>query len=146
MVTRRRTGPGYLIGTVEKVTGVDKMTLNFWARTNFVPPSIQDSAGKGTFRRWSFEDIVAIRTAKHLRDQGLSLQKLRRVADFLGDITSMRQPLASAWLIVQGEDVFLTDGQGVVSLLEQPGQMAVPAVVLNLESVRGDVERRLKAA
>ena len=142
----RRSGPGYLIGTVEKVTGVDKMTINFWARTGFVPPSIQDSAGKGTFRRWSFEDIVAIRVAKQLRDQGLSLQKLRRVADFLKGMAGIKQPLASAWLIVQGEDVFLTDGEGVMSLLEQPGQMAVPAVVLNLESVRGDVVSRLKAA
>ena len=34
-------------------------TLHYWAKTGFLPPSVQAAVGRGSERRYSFRDIVA---------------------------------------------------------------------------------------
>ena len=65
------------------LTGVSGRQVDYWATTGVVRPSVQSAAGKGTRREYSFKDLVALKVAKRLRDEGISLQKIRKALAFL---------------------------------------------------------------
>ncbi len=145
---------GFTAGEAVRVSGVPYQRLDYWARSGFAPPSLQKASGKGTDRRYSFKDLVALRVGNELRKQGVSLQKLRKVVRFLRQYKGEDATLASTRLVVSGDDVFVSENnEQVISALKEPGQ-ALLAFVVNLgsiaEHVRRDVEeiraeRRLRA-
>ncbi len=73
---------------VERITGLAKMRLRYWARTGFFKPSFTDEDIRLPFSRfYSFKDIVALRTLEMLRVQNnVPLQHLRRVAEKLSHL------------------------------------------------------------
>lgn len=136
-------------GQASRVTGVPYRNIDHWARTKFIVPSISDASGTGTERRYSFDDLVALRVARELRQAGVSTQALRRIVEFLKAKKGLRNPLAETRLVVVGSDVQLVNGcRELESLLSRPGQ-AVFAFMLDLgravEEVRREV-RSLQAA
>src|SRR5208337_4641014 len=52
--------------------------LDHMIRTDFFTPDIP-AAGKGTFRAFSFRDLLALRAIGSLRTAGVSLQAVRKV-------------------------------------------------------------------
>lgn len=70
---------------VERITGLSKGRLRYWAKTDFFKPSfVEDDPRLPYSRFYSFKDIVALRTLELLRVQnGVPLQHLRRVAEQL---------------------------------------------------------------
>ena len=112
---------GFRIRQVEQLTGVDRRTLDYWDLSGFLHPSIERATGKGSQRRWSFEDLVALRVAGQLRQAGISLQALRKVITHLR-ARGVDQPLTSTYLVSDGRDVFEVQGDAAVSTLRQPGQ------------------------
>lgn len=73
---------------VERITGLSKSRLRYWARTDFFTPSFVDDDPRLPFSRfYSFKDIVALRTLEMLRVQNdVPLQHLRKVADKLSHL------------------------------------------------------------
>jgi uncharacterized protein (DUF433 family) len=73
---------------VERITGLTKGRLRYWARTEFFKPSFTDEDLRLPFSRfYSFKDIVALRTLEMLRVQNnVPLQHLRRVAEKLSHL------------------------------------------------------------
>lgn len=73
---------------VERITGLAKTRLRYWARTEFFKPSFVDEDVRLPFSRfYSFKDIVALRTLEMLRVQNsVPLQHLRRVAEKLSHL------------------------------------------------------------
>lgn len=73
---------------VERITGLAKSRLRYWARTGFFKPSFVEEDGRLPFSRfYSFKDIVALRTLEMLRVQNnIPLQHLRRVAESLSHL------------------------------------------------------------
>lgn len=67
---------------VERMTGLSKSRLRYWARTDFFKPSfIEDDPRLPFSRFYSFKDVVALRTLELLRVQkSVPLQHLRKVA------------------------------------------------------------------
>lgn len=130
----------FTLGQVSKTSGVSAKTLDYWAATGFLPPSIKKSAGSGTRRQYSFSDLVAARVARDLRAQGISLQGLRRVVRELRK-QDFSNPVASARLIVSGRDVYLRDNDQFISMLRTPGQTRFPLTVLDLTSTVEIVRR-----
>jgi hypothetical protein len=51
--------------------------LDYWARTGIVVPSLRLAAGSGSQRRYSFADLVELRTIKGLLDAGVGLPQVR---------------------------------------------------------------------
>lgn len=101
---------GYAARLVAKVVGVPYSTLDYWARTKFITPSIQDAEGRGSRRLYSFRDVVALRVAKRLRDEGISLRRLRKVVSFLEQhFPEIESGLAMAVLVSDGKRVFLVE-------------------------------------
>jgi DNA-binding transcriptional MerR regulator len=67
---------------VERMTGLSKGRLRYWARTDFFKPSFVEEDARLAFSRfYSFKDVVALRTLEMLRVQNsVPLQHLRKVA------------------------------------------------------------------
>src|SRR4030042_1108330 len=68
---------------VKEITGVSRMQLLHWDRKGVVRPSIRIGAGKGSRREYSFKDLVQLKVAKWLREEGISLQKIRKTLEHL---------------------------------------------------------------
>jgi uncharacterized protein (DUF433 family) len=73
---------------VERLTGLTKGRLRYWAKTDFFKPSFVEENPRLPYSRfYSFKDIVALRTLEMLRVQNnVPLQHLRKVAEKLSHL------------------------------------------------------------
>ena len=65
------------------IVGVSYRQLDYWDTKNVVKPGLSQAAGSGSRRRYSRNDLLALGVAKHLRDAGLDLARIRDVAGCL---------------------------------------------------------------
>src|SRR5579872_6995998 len=93
---------------VAKITKTTIGTLDTWHRTRFISPTVEATPGRGTSRRYTFRDVVAIRTALELRDADISMPLLKRVVAYLRKRKglSTTEALVRTNLITDGHDVF----------------------------------------
>ena len=107
---------GFGAKVVKEITGVSRMQLQHWDRTGIVRPSIKIGAGKGSRREYSFKDLVQLKVAKKLREEGISLQKIRKALEFLGkNFPDVKAPLAELRFLTDGVDLFiLTDSPEII--------------------------------
>jgi DNA-binding transcriptional MerR regulator len=136
-------------GEAVRISGLNYRTLDHWARTKFIVPSVSDAKGTGTERRYAFVDLIALRVARDLRAAGISTQALRSIVEYLKTKSGLQHPLSEARLVVMGSDVHLvTSCEEITSILRRPGQTTV-AFVLDIgrtvEEIRNDV-RSIRAA
>ncbi len=111
-----------------KIVGITYRQLDYWARTNLVRPSVQDAAGSGTQREYSYRDLVELKVIKNLLDAGVSLQAARKAIEYLR--AHLGEELASAHLVLQGTDSLLAyTGDQIVDMLRQ-GQGVLNIVAL----------------
>lgn len=112
-----------------KITGVNYKTLDYWARTGLIKPSIRDARGTGTRRIYSLIDLVALKTVSILRERGLSLQKLRRAVERLRELApdgvTNSEVLARHYLVTDGNDVYVVESPDVLLSLLQGGQLVL---------------------
>lgn len=93
---------------VSKIIGIPFRVIDYWDRTAFIKPSIGEASGYGSVRLYSFTDLIQFRVAKFLRDQGLSLQKIRKSLNFLRKhLPEVEQPLAELRFLTDGETIFV---------------------------------------
>ena len=117
--------------TVSRIIGVTARQLGYWDQTGLVKPSIAQAEGQGTRRLYSFLDIVQIRTAKALRDQGVSLQKIRECVAFLRkQKKEIEHPLAELKLLTDGQSIFvLTANKDVIMDTLNAGQLVMSLAI-----------------
>jgi DNA-binding transcriptional MerR regulator len=131
------------------ITGVSYQTLNLWARTGLIQPSISKAAGSGTERVYSFRDLVALKVVVALRSAGVTTKSLVRVGQFLLEHTDYQNPLSEARLVVTTNDVLLVKSNDeLISTLKQPGQSCL-SFVIDLPKAVVEVveaERKVSAA
>jgi DNA-binding transcriptional MerR regulator len=121
---------GFTTRQVTHLTGVPYSTLNLWAKSGLVVPTIAESAGTGSERVYSFSDLLALKVAFKLRESGISTHSLKKVVEFLRENERMKVPLAEARLVVSGRDVLLVRNEReLVSALAKPGQSCLSFVV-----------------
>lgn len=96
-------------GDVVGLLRISRRQLHYWARTDLVRPSARTPGGHS---RYSFEDLVALKTAKRLIDAGVSLQRIRTSIRRLRTLLpSVSRPLVELVLVTTG-DVVLAFHQG----------------------------------
>jgi DNA-binding transcriptional MerR regulator len=141
---------GFPTPLTAKLTGVTEPTLNNWNRRGFLRPSIHTErlGGNGNARMYSFRDLIAIRVANDLREQGIDVRSLRRVVSYLrkrkGLDLSPSDVLASTYLVTDGRDVYEVVGDAeLLSTLRKPGQCGFLIVTLN--ELVNDVQRKVLA-
>jgi DNA-binding transcriptional MerR regulator len=131
--------PGFRGPQVCKIVGITYRQLDYWARTDLVRPSVNDAAGSGTQRLYSYTDLVELKVVKRLLDAGVSLQSARKAIEYLR--TQLGADLASAHLVIDGTRTVLvrTDDQ-IIDLL-RAGQGVLNVVPLG--PVVDDLDARL---
>lgn len=93
---------------VSKIIGIPIRVIDYWDRTNFIKPSINEASGYGSTRLYSFADLIQFKVAKFLRDHGLSLQKIRKTLNFLRKhLPEIEKPLAQLRFLTDGETIFI---------------------------------------
>lgn len=107
---------GFRSRDVIRLVDISYRQLDYWDRSGFIKPTLISAKGKGTERLYSFRDLVCLRTAKQLKDYGVSLQKIRRSLAYLRDnLPADVSPLSRL--------VFMTDGRSVFVLTDDPSVM-----------------------
>ena len=103
-----------------KIASLSYTTLDYWARTKLVVPSVAEANGTGTDRRYSFKDLVALRLARDLRAAGISTRALRNA---IGKIQSLSNPFHEERILAIGKTVIWVRGcDDIIDVLKKPGQ------------------------
>lgn len=129
---------GYSGTRAANIVGITYRQLDYWARTSLVRPSLTDASGSGSRRRYSYRDLLELRVVKSLLDAGIKLESVRSVFDYLRQ--QVDADIASAHLVINGGDVFLCDGDGLIDLLRR-GQGVLN--VLAIGGVKDDLDHQL---
>jgi DNA-binding transcriptional MerR regulator len=136
---------GFSTAEAAQIAGLPPRTIDYWARTGFIAPSIADATGRGTERKYAFDDLVALRVARGLRKAGISMQALRLIVNGIRAKKGVRNPLAESRLIAVGSDVDLVNSRDdVISVLQNPGQGAF-AFMFDIASTVEEIKANIKA-
>ncbi len=130
---------GFPAAIVERVAHVSSFdTLDYWCTSGLVTASATPPGGR---RRFTFADIVVVKVVVSLRESGVSLQAIRKVSQRLQEAHGVN--LARSRLVVCGDDVLLVDADELVSVLRQPGQVAM-RMIIDLGRVEAEVKREVE--
>ncbi len=118
-----------------KIIGITYRQLDHWARTGLVNPTARQAEGSGSRRRYSYNDLLELKLVKRLRDEGISLQRVREVFDYMRD--ELGEDVASADLVINGNQSLLvrTDEQILDALRQGQG-----ALYLRMEGLIEEVD------
>lgn len=123
--------------------GISKMQLEHWDRSGIVRPS-KAAAGKGTRREYSFRDLVALKVAKRLRDEGISLQKIRKALAYLRKNFPEKETYLSEFrFLTDGATIFVVDRdpQRFLDTLKD-GQLVISLALGEwMEALKGEVKK-----
>ncbi len=125
------------------ITGVSARQVEHWATTGVVRPSIP-AAGKGTRRGYSFKDLVALRVAKRLKDEGISLQKIRKALTYLRkNFPERKEPLTELRFLTDGDTIFVVDRDPQRILDTLKGGQFVFSLALGeiIEGLKGELKK-----
>lgn len=132
-----------------RLAGITDGQLTHWALTNIAVPSISEGRGQGRRKRWAFTDVVGLRVIRELLAAGLSLQMVRRILPelkyFTGTSHNLRA-LAQSRLVVlgNGEVAVVMDGDNMMALFPNPGQLIISSIVINLRPALEDVQHKMQ--
>ncbi len=139
-IERRR----FYAGEASQITGIPYRTIDHWARTGLLTPSISEARGSGRSRLYSFKDVLALRVIRDLREKGIPAQALRKVIKLLRR-TGMDSRLDEVQLLVIGKDVAIVNNtREIESVLSAPGQLYLtPALIFDLRKPIAEVRREV---
>ncbi|MYH72596.1 MAG: MerR family transcriptional regulator [Acidimicrobiia bacterium] len=120
--------------TIE-IVGITYRQLDYWTRTGLVTSTAQEAVGSGSRRRYSYNDLLELKLIKRLLDEGIALQRVREVFDYLRD--ELGEEVASADLVINGNQSLLvrTDEQILDALRQGQG-----ALYLRMEGLIEEVD------
>jgi DNA-binding transcriptional MerR regulator len=121
------------------VVGISYRQLDYWARTDLVRPSLCDAAGSGSRRLYSYRDLLELRVIKSLLDAGIKLESVRKAFGYLR--ANVDADIASATLVISGNDVLLCDGDTLIDIVRRGGQGVLN--VLAIGGVKTDLDASL---
>ena len=129
---------GYSGTHTAKIVGITYRQLDYWARTDLIRPSLTDAAGSGSRRRYSYNDLLELKTIKKLLDAGIKLEQVRKVFEYLREHVST--DIAAAHIVIDGGSVNLYDGSELIDVLRN-GQGVLN--VLSMGGVKTELEADL---
>lgn len=124
--------------TIE-IVGITYRQLDYWTRTKLVRSTAQAAVGSGSRRRYSYNDLLELKLIKRLLDEGIALQRVREVFDYLRD--ELGEEVASADLVINGNQSLLvrTDEQILDALRQGQG-----ALYLRMEGLVEEVDAAVR--
>ncbi|MCY4036166.1 MAG: MerR family transcriptional regulator, partial [bacterium] len=124
--------------TIE-IVGITYRQLDYWTRTGLVASTARVAEGSGSRRRYSYNDLLELKLIKRLLDEGIGLQRVRQVFDYLRD--ELGENVASADLVINGNQSLLvrTDEQILDALRQGQG-----ALYLRMEGLIEEVDAAVR--
>lgn len=117
------------------IVGITYRQLDYWARTDFVMPTVAKAAGSGSRRQYSYTDLLKLKAVKKLLDSGIKLEKVRGIVAYLNQLG---EEVGSANLVIDGSQVTLCrDDREIIDLINQ-GQGVLN--VLPLSSLKSELD------
>jgi DNA-binding transcriptional MerR regulator len=138
---------------VISLTGLTYRQIDYWAATGVVIP-FKPGMGKGSRREYSFTDIVALRVAKKLKEDGITLQKIRKALAWLSkqeDFKDLTQPLGKLKFVTNGENLFVVDRdldrdkEKIIDALSKGQYVFSVTLGSIIEDLKGEVRNFTKA-
>jgi tetratricopeptide (TPR) repeat protein len=129
-------GDLYTMGEVVRLFGLSAGRLRHWERTGFLARS-----GEADGRRcYTFQDLISIRAAKELLDEGVTLRGVRRCVEALREsLPKVARPLGSLRIVADGQSLVVKDER--VSYEPATGQLTLD---FGVSELRDDVVRVLR--
>ena len=123
----------------KEIVGITYRQLDYWTRTGLVTSTAQEAVGSGSRRRYSYNDLLELKLIKRLLDEGIALQRVREVFDYLRD--ELGEDVASADLVINGNQSLLvrTDEQILDALRQGQG-----ALYLRMEGLIEEVDAAVR--
>lgn len=128
--------------TVAKVTGLSFRQVDYWDRTHFIKPSVSDATGRGSVRLYSFNDMVQLKVAKTLKDNGVSLQKIRKAIHYLKkNMPEIEKPLSELRFLTDGVTIFVLtrDNKTIIDTLKSGQFVFTLALGEIVEGLKGEI-------
>lgn len=101
---------GYNVEAVKLLTGLTGRQVRYWDTVGIARPSVRAARGRGSRRLYSFDDLVALRTGGHLRDAGISTQKIRILVKKFREERKVDRPLSTVRFLILGKEVLSSAG------------------------------------
>ncbi len=96
---------GYTCQQVISVTGLTRRQLSYWRKTGLVIPQQQTAGGHA---RYTFVDLLALKTAKKLINAGVSVQRIRKsISSLTNFLPSCTAPLTELSLVATGDMILI---------------------------------------
>jgi len=96
---------GYSCQQVMSITGLSRRQLTYWRKTGLVTPRLQTTGGHA---RYSFTDLIALKSARRLIDAGISVQRIRKnIQSLTNFLPHCQAPLSELSLVVTGEVILV---------------------------------------
>jgi DNA-binding transcriptional MerR regulator len=135
----RTGGEGFSGHRTAEIVGITYRQLDYWARTDLVRPSLADAKGSGSRRRYSYRDLLELKTIKRLLDAGIKLEVVREVFSFLRE--NLGEDVSTANLVIQGSRTVLIQSDGELIDLVKRGQGVLN--ILPLAGVKEELDARI---
>jgi predicted RNase H-like HicB family nuclease len=133
----------YNTAAVAAVTGLTVRQISYWDSSHFIKPSISEAAGYGSARLYSFGDLVQLKVAKTLKDQGISVQKMRKAVSYLKKHRpDINKPLADLKFLTDGNTIFVLtkNDREIIDTLNQGQAVLTVALGSIIEDLKGQVK------
>ncbi|MGD2056346.1 MAG: MerR family transcriptional regulator [Gammaproteobacteria bacterium] len=96
---------GFSTRQVSRITGLSARQLGYWRKTGLISPAMQTPGGHA---RYSFIDLVSLKTASRLIDAGVSVQRIRQCLQSLSRfLPNTDTPLQELSLVATGDVVLV---------------------------------------
>ena len=130
---------GYSGKRAAEIVGVTYSQLDYWARTGLVLPSLADAQGRGTRRRYSYRDLLELRTVRALLDAGIRLDLIREAFVYLTD--QLDEDVTRVNLVIQGNSVMVRTGEDEIVDLIRNGRGLLN--ILPMVGVKEDLDAKI---
>lgn len=115
-----------------QIAGISQRQLAYWRKSGLVTPSHSTAGGHA---RYSFTDLVAIKTIKQLLDAGVSLQTIRKsIRSLLQYLPKLQKPLTELSLLATGDVILvLHEGSAFEALTGQEWIFPIAEIYRDIE-------------
>lgn len=121
----------YSAAAARRIVGISQRCLDYWDERGIVTPSEKGASGKGSERRYSYDDLLKLSVVKKLRESGLSLQRIRKGLAKLRKNVADHDPLLTEVLVTDGRSLHqVTPNPAAVKDILAGGQLVFSVVAV----------------
>lgn len=127
---------------VLRITGASANQLKYWVKIGLVAP-----IKEGKRYLFTFRDIIRIRVIRKLKDQGLSLQKIRKGIDNLSKVLPADDdPLARLIILTDGLEMIAMEKGMYFSATSMQRYLQFDVEELHTSAIRFQTQEAIKTA